>query len=759
MQIKQEQRQKKPKAARNRFTKFGIAAACLVLVFLIAGACTLGGFSSPGSAYYLPAEQYIVYYLDFREDENGDTASLASVYVNVGAVYTDIGDTFTLEFRHGNASGSYTNGKFSSAGMGKITLANIYQAPAEDTEGEEAADTAAALGTNYGWVKAFDYTEDPVSYSSYRLVRVAASCDMLLYGISFVDTQGKVIPAYTAEADVRGFFGSSYWPSYRDLFRANDRSSAYGALGEPAALTDGAAPAAGDTAYLQFTQEEKYTLLQMDNIRLGSIVADGTYNASTDFGPLAALLPMLGTLVFGVCPFGLRIVPLLCTAGLLAVLYFFGKELLRRPGWGFLLAALTAFGGLALTVGRLGLAYAPIALCVVAAYWCMFRFFRRGVSAAKPAAGACSVLASGLCFALAMALDPKCIFALLGLAGLFAAGMVRQKRKDAAALAKVRAAAAEGEEANASAAPQYASAAPQRAADAPQNASAAPQGHVSDTAQSYALDTAQSYALDTAQSYARRLAWLFAVLGFIAATVAFIALAFLPQYFTYMQLYEADPSAPSLGFFTLLFRALGDAFAVSDVTALSAANAASCFGWLIGFKGATLFSAGEGGTYIALNAQANYAMLLVALVGFVWSTVYTLRYAFCGGQKRRDAGEFAFSAVAAYCVLTAGSLTSLLQYAFCGGANAAQSMLFYAFFFGYIPLLFALLRSRDASAPRVLFGIRTDRTGILLACACALFIVVFALTLPMQFCIPLAEGAAAAMFGWTTLANNGVYRI
>ena len=745
MQIKQEQRQKKPKAARNRFTKFGIAAACLVLVFLIAGACTIGGFSSPGSAYYLPAEQYIVYYLDFREDENGDTASLASVYVNVGAVYTDIGDTFTLEFRHGNASGSYTNGKFSSAGMGKIALANIYQAPAEDTEGEEAADTAAALGTNYGWVKAFDYTEDPVSYSSYRLVRVAASCDMLLYGISFVDTQGEVIPAYTAEADVRGFFGSSYWPSYRDLFRANDRSSAYGALGDPAALTDGLAPAAGDTAYSQFTQEEKYTLLQMDNIRLGSIVADGTYNASTDFGPLAALLPMLGTLVFGVCPFGLRIVPLLCTAGLLAVLYFFGKELFRRPGWGFLTAALTAFGGLALTVGRLGLAYAPIALCVVAAYWCMFRFFRRGVSAAKPAASACNVLASGLCFALAMALDPKCIFALLGLAGLFAAGMVRQKRKDAAALAKVRAAAAEGEEAA-----QSASDAPY-ASGAPQNASAAPQGHVS--------DTPQSYALDTAQSYARRLAWLFAVLGFIAATVAFVALAFLPQYFTYMQLYEADPSAPSLGFFTLLFRALGDAFAVSDVTALSAANAASCFGWLIGFKGATLFSAGEGGTYIALNAQANYAMLLVALVGFVWSTVYTLQYAFGGGQKRRDAGEFAFSAVAAYCVLTAGSLTSLLQYAFCGGANAAQSMLFYAFFFGYIPLLFALLRSRDASAPRVLFGIRTDRTGILLACACALFIVVFALTLPMQFCIPLAEGAAAAMFGWTTLANNGVYRI
>ena len=234
----------------------------------------------------------------------------------------------------------------------------------------------------------------------------------------------------------------------------------------------------------------------------------------------------------------------------------------------------------------------------------------------------------------------------------------------------------------------------------------------------------------------------------------------LPQSILYFRIYFCGVLFTVLyNFGSSIFRALGDAFAVSDVTALSAANAASCFGWLIGFKGATLFSAGEGGTYIALNAQANYAMLLCALIGFVYSTAYTVRYAFCGGQKRREAGEAASSFVAAYCVLTAGALTSLLQYAFCGGANAAQSMLFYAFFFGYIPLLFALLRSRDASAPRVLFGIRTDRTGILLACACALFIVVFALTLPMQFCIPLAEGAAAAMFGWTTLANNGVYRI
>ena len=54
---------------------------------------------------------------------------------------------------------------------------------------------------------------------------------------------------------------------------------------------------------------------------------------------------------------------------------------------------------------------------------------------------------------------------------------------------------------------------------------------------------------------------------------------------------------------------------------------------------------------------------------------------------------------------------------------------------------------------------RTREGGGVINRDCALFIAVFALTLPMQFCIPLAEGAAAAMFGWTTLANNGVYRI
>lgn len=713
MQIKQQQQPKKRKNIFARLSKFGWAAAILVLAFFVLGACTIGGFSAPGSAYYLPAEENVVYYLDFQEDENGETASLAAVYVNVGAVYTGVGDTFTLEFRHANASGSYTNGKFNTAGMGKVTLANIYE-EAEAAEGEEAV--YSAVGTNYGWVKVFDYADDPVSYSSYRLVRVSASCDLLLGEVAFVDTAGNVIPAYTQEADARAFFDSSYWPSYRDLFRANDRTAVYGSLGAAENLTDGRAPAEGNTAYTQFTQDEKYTLLQIDNIRLGSIVAGGTFNADTDFGPLAALVPMLGTLIFGACPFGLRIMPLLCTAGLIAVLYLFGKELFGRRGYAFLLAALAAAGGLALTVGRLGLAYAPIALCVVAAYWCMFRFFRRGASAAAPAKSACNVLASGLCFALSVALDPKCIFTLIGLVALFAAGYVRQKRRDAAAL----------------------------------EAAGAGDGAEGD---------ARGYALDSMQRYARRMLWLFAVLGFIAATVLFTVLAFLPQYFTYMQLYEADPSAPTLGFFTLLFRALGDAFVLDNVTAFTAANAVSPFGWLIGLKGATLFAATGGGTYIAMNVQVNYAMLLTALVGFVGMTAYTVAYAAGGSARRQAAGEHASRAAAAYFVLTAGLITSLLQYAFCGGASAVQSMLFYTFYLGYIPLLFYVLGAQDRSATRRVFGLRLNRTGAVLACACVLYAVFFALSVPMLFSIPLAEAAANGMFGWTTLIGNGYYRV
>ena len=57
------------------------------------------------------------------------------------------------------------------------------------------------------------------------------------------------------------------------------------------------------------------------------------------------------------------------------------------------------------------------------------------------------------------------------------------------------------------------------------------------------------------------------------------------------------------------------------------------------------------------------------------------------------------------------------------------------------------------------FGRSVTPTFAVGAALVAVYAVVFALSLPMYFSIPLAPAAATACFGWTSFVNNGSYRI
>lgn len=721
MQIVQVQRENQWKKRYSRLTRWGKATFLLVLAFLLIGVCTIGGFGTPGKAYYLPEDGSAVFYLDYSTASSGDAVQLGAIYVNVGAIYAPAGSDQTLEFQRASASGSYTNSKFSSSGLGTFTIGNVYSA-----EGEGVS------GANYNWVKAFDLQETEASASSYRMIRVTASCDMLLNGIAFFDKEGSPIPAYVEEKEVQSYFDASYWYSYRDLFHANDRTAAYGAYGQPARLTDGSGVRGSGNSYFDFTQDEIYTLLQVDHIRLGSRMVNGVLVTDTDGGPLSALLALVGVTIFGVGPFGLRILPLLFTAALIVVAYRFGKELFQNNAFAFLLACLFAGGGLALTVGRLGTAWAALAFLVVAAVYFMFRFYRRGISEERPVRDACSILIAGLLFALAFAIDPKSVFALIALLPLFVAGVVRQRRSQRAAALSVRNAMLEK--------------------NAVEQSEEILQRNIDECER-------RERSLRAESVYSGKLMVLFFIVSFIAGTVLFVVLSSLPLYYTYVKLYESNPASPSLGIFNLLGKAISDAFRTSNATAYSAANAVSPFGWLIALKGATLFYASGEGVCSALNAQANIAMTFVSLAGFVFMSAYAAIYCATGRQKGPYATSYASGIFSAYFVLVAGMAATLLQYAFCGGASAAQGMAFQVFYLAFIPLAFYTMYVHDGSAKKRVFGIPMNRTVQILAGVCAVFAVLFLLSVPMYFCIPMAPEAANACFGWTTLINNGHYRV
>ena len=718
MAIIRETKRDKLKKLWSRYTKFTKAAFFLVLALFIVGACTIGGFNGGGSAYLAEEGSTVAFYLDYQDGATLDKV-LDKVYLNAGTAYAETGTAFTVTVRtSSNSSLSW----ITSYGFGAKKISNLYSSDAE------------ALGTNYDWVQLRDESNTTALSTSRRLVQLEFSCPVLVNEVVFVDTNGNVIPAYVEADDVRELLGEEQWVTWGTTFRAQSGNEGLANLLDAQQNVE-----TGNTVYSDFTEDEMYTLMQIENIvELGSRVPDGgVFNADTDYGAFAVLPYVLSTLIFGRSAFGLRIVSVLFTAALVWMIWLLARELFahgdkKKEGWAFLTACLFAGGGLALTVGRLGLYLPMLAFLIVGSFYFMYGFFARGISEERPAKSACNILVSGLLFALAVASDPKMLLAGVGVVALFIAGAVRLER---AYKAKRQALREEMRDANAK-----------------------------ETSREVMLENAaaaeeKSAALGAELSYARRLVYLLFFVSFAVGTFLFIVLSAIPSNSIFMRLYEANPRSPTLGIFDYLGSMFGGAFSLTNATSLAAGNAVNAFGWFVGLKGATLFSASAEGTYSALNAQVNLAMAITALVGFLFLTAYTVLYYVTGGQKGAYASKHAPTVLRAYFVLLAGLVSSLLPYLFAGQVSAAQSMLFNCFYLAFIPLTFFTVSAQDTRERAKLFGrIRMNTAKWVLFWLLVLYAVVFVLSVPMYFGIPLSAGAAAGMFGWTTFMNNGLYR-
>ena len=701
-----------------RASKFAKAACILVLAFLIIGLATIGSASSAGKAYHAYPDGEAVFYLDYQGG-----ARLDEVWINVGSVYTAAGSDSDITLKYSSVPSANTSSIAwtGTTRLGDFTFGNIYS---ESGEGYS--------GANYNWVRLADLENEEADTSApastNKLILLQTDAEMLINEIVFIDTAGKIIPAYTTEEEVRALYSEDDYNkrhALRDAFRNNPDGLA-AALDHPAVRK-------GDSAWSRFTEAEAYTLVQIDNIFLGGQVYEGSvYNIDADSGPLSALILSLGVLMFGVSPFGLRFMPLLFTAALVALAYFFGKDLFKSDGFGLLFASLFAAGGLALTVGRLGLSLAVSAFFAVLSYYCMYKFYARGISEKKPVRSALAVLVSGLAFAVAFAVDPKSAIACAGVLVLFILGAVRHHRSCAYERRKLRREMSEDAAATASREEMQANLDAYEEKDA---------------------------ALSAGILYRGKLLYLFFIVSFIVGTVLVTLLSSLASYFSYVRFYEADPENPAMGVVALVWHALRDCFTVGNMTSYTAGSASNAFGWLIGLKGATLLSASEGERYLALNAQLNPAVMLTALIGFIFMTVYAVLYAATGGKKGAYGTKYAPRILRAYAVFALGTLASVLSYAFSPNATAANSLLFSAFYVGFVPLAFYTAYVHDKSGETRVLGIRMNATVKVLAAFIAVYALVFILMLPMTFCFPTYTAAAKYCFGWTSILNNGFYRL
>ena len=709
-------RGKKPFAA---LSKFSLAAIILMLAFFVVGASTMGVFNSPGRAYHATKSDAAYFYLDY---DTNNQSGLANIYVNIGAAYTEIGKdaSITMQYSTGTSSSIAWS---SGTRMGARKFANVF------TSSEDVPS-----GVNYNWVNLYNMESNTLS-TSYRLIKLTVAQETIVNEVVFFDKEGKVIPAYTqldqkiGETTLDGKLKSKYsdeqYTKVKELFRknANDAKN----------LTDRQHNVSkGESWRENFTEDEMYTLMQIDNLLLGDKAEEGSvYNGDTDFGSLSALVLSLGVLIFGKSTFGLRFIPLLCTVLLIGLVYLFMRRIFRSDGYGFLSALLLAFGGMALTAGRLGLGFTLLALLLVGCYYLMYRFFEKGVDPARPVHSALNVLFSGLCFAGAFAVWANSWIVALGAVALVVLGVLKMRRKQEA---QSRAVARETNRVNAE-----------------ETDKEVMQANLDESERIQARQAA-------ACAYHTRVSVVFFLAAFVFGTFLVVILSVLPAYYSYVRLYD-NPAAPHMSFFALVSEMVNNTRNVSNLTSLTDANAMNAFSWLLGLKGATAFTASSDNMYVALNVQNNIAMTLSALVGFIVSTVYVIVYFAAGGKDNPEYRKSFRRIGRAYLVLTSGSFLTLLACAVVPSMSVMYGLLFYVFFTGYIPLLVYIANAHDASGKTVVCKkYEINNTMKVLFVVLAVYALIFVASLPMLFGFGVPAPLAHGLFGWTSIFNNGFYR-
>lgn len=405
----------------KQFSGWMRAFLILALVFLALGLGSLGSVQSTGKSYALTSkkgdsgiEPGIILHIqnpnDGLEESEKRDLYIKEIYVNVGTIYSEIGEGATLKLKYGaSASSSF----YSSI---DVKLVNFYEeTEIKDESSETGKTTTINPGYNlFNWVSVKTREEgyDLDIYNYWKIV--ADGHDILINEIVFVaneqDGSGKPI-VLTATVHSNSILPDNL-----------DKASAV--VDKPNM------PSLAQSSFFRFGQEEAYTLMTISEMRLGTVYStNSVYNMDSVYNSFGLDIVALGTAIFGISPFGLRVMPFLASFGVLVFGFLFVRRLLHSDKAGFVFAALYALCGLSMSLGHLGTPL-MIGLCffVASLYFC-FRFFADGMKRAKLSSTVPLIL-SGIFAAAAICSNGAFLIPVIGIVALFIAGVVRQKRRD-----------------------------------------------------------------------------------------------------------------------------------------------------------------------------------------------------------------------------------------------------------------------------------------------------------------------------------------
>ncbi len=544
----------------------------VALIFLCVGMCVLGSFRSAGASFELISDESasetpsVVFLLERptivneKGEEEQIYARLHSVYVNIGAAYTAAGEAVTLK-----AEGmSSATGGTTSARRITYTFSNFASS--------DGKDASLASDILYNWVCMGTSKADASwNISTYDYIKLTAEgSNVRINEVVFV---GERTASSTSSAERQGEF--YVLPARVEAATPLAGESRSEAAERAAALVDAQhMPARDASRFNRFTPAEQVSLMTIAEMRAGGAYTEGNvYEGERVYGALGEDILALGTLIFGMSPFGLRFFPMLAAAGALLVGALFVRRLTKRDGAGLVFAVLFALASATLAFGGLGTPLMPAIFFFLLSLDMCHRFYANGMRGTGIAA-ALPLIVSGLAGAFAILIHGAFIVPVAGVAALFGLGIVRQLRARRYHLDAAIAAAEETE---------------RRGEDA-----AAARQAVASVAREYRTKTAvASVAFGCA---------------LVIGAVVFALLFALPMYYPYIKMFS-DPAAPSMNIFTLAAKSFAGGFC--GVNAASSASGA--------FSIFHVLSRGTGEAYSAVfGAFMNPVAILAALAGLAY---------------------------------------------------------------------------------------------------------------------------------------------
>ena len=678
----------------------------VALVFLVIGMSTLGSFYSAGDAYELKTQgnsaetPTVIFRLTnpSTTDEHGHSATqylrLKHIYVNIGAAYIAEGETTTIRAE----VAASTTGSVSNSRRFDYTFGNFVSATDEAQEdGEEYPNVY------YSWQDMVPADSDGWSISSYRYVRLTArDANVLLNEVVFV---GEVMASSASNAEGTGEIVviPATIESATPLMGETEEVAAARA----AALLDSQVmPSLNSFRMNKLSDEETLSMMTIREMYTGAEYGEGNiYTGERVYGSVGGEILALGTLIFGMSPFGLRFFPMLAAAGALVCGAFLARRIAKKDAAGIIFAVLFALACAPLALGGLG---TPLMIGVffflLSVNSCHY-FYANGMRTEK-FTSALPLLVSGLAGALAILTHGAYLVPMVGVVALFACGMVRMRRARRVYLDKAIAE-VEAEET-----------APAEPAEAPAPSAPAPEEDARP-----ALSPARRKVAAVAAEYRNKTS--IALVTFLGALVvgAFVLGLILatPMYFTWLKLFD-NPASPSMNIIALAATAFAGGFTGVNPGGMGSSA------WNVVYS----ISRVNGEAYSALYASViNFAALIAVLFAVVSAVVHLVMLC-----RTKEWGREERAAIRGIVVPAVGIILALVTAIF---AKDAVQFVLLAYIFAFV--------LAAAEAVKLMQTSKAKLVRILCWVELALLVVMFVLLFVFTTGLPVASGLLTAIAG------------